>query len=344
VVIAGPALQRAMVDVASPDPLRSEAVRTLAVAILLFTIGLAWARIRHAQAAFALVTLCELLLVALRLVQWTPSQTYRDRSPILDEPAIADVLHADLPPPRLYRPAQEDYASGRMLPALDRATLLPNCGVEDGIAHLDAYYVFHTDSETDFWEVMRKRPVRLLEWASTRFALLPDAQLHGAHPGLTLRHAYPQLGISLVEADRAAPTVYLALRTRPVGSHHDAAIAMASGELVAGEDALVEGGEARVTTGTCRLVHFLPERVELACEASAPGYAVVADTWFPGWRADVNERDVPIRVANATMRAVEVPAGPSRVVMRYEVPRLKIGVALTLVGLVLALALALRRR
>jgi len=59
---------------------------------------------------------------------------------------------------------------------------------------------------------------------------------------------------------------------------------------------------------------------ELALQVSVekPGYLVIRDTWYPGWRAWVNNKELPILRCNNWMRAIAVPEGDSQVVLRYQ--------------------------
>lgn len=75
---------------------------------------------------------------------------------------------------------------------------------------------------------------------------------------------------------------------------------------------------------------YEPERVVLAVESTAPGYLVMADQYFPGWRATVNGRRAEIAPANFCFRAVAVPAGTFTVEMVYRPWTAPVGLALTL--------------
>lgn len=50
-------------------------------------------------------------------------------------------------------------------------------------------------------------------------------------------------------------------------------------------------------------------RVELRANMVAPGFVVLADTFYPGWQAAVDGKKTPIYRANSLVRAVYVPAG-----------------------------------
>ena len=76
-----------------------------------------------------------------------------------------------------------------------------------------------------------------------------------------------------------------------------------------------------------------PNVVELAIEAPEGGWLVLADTWYPGWVAELNGRATESYPANGVMRSVWVPAGQHTVVFRYRPITVPIGLALTVFGL-----------
>jgi uncharacterized membrane protein YfhO len=81
-----------------------------------------------------------------------------------------------------------------------------------------------------------------------------------------------------------------------------------------------------------------PERIELDAVASADGVLVVADAWDPGWTAELDGAKVPLLPADVLLRAVPFPAGRHRLVMRYAPLEVRVGAALSLLGLLAAAA------
>ena len=59
-------------------------------------------------------------------------------------------------------------------------------------------------------------------------------------------------------------------------------------------------------------------RIEIRVSASSPGYLVMADVWYPGWRAWKDGEEIPILHANYLFRAMAVPAGDYSVVIAYR--------------------------
>jgi hypothetical protein len=89
-----------------------------------------------------------------------------------------------------------------------------------------------------------------------------------------------------------------------------------------------------------------PNGVTIHADLDAPGYLVLADTWYPGWQATVNGEPSDILRANYAFRAVWLEAGAHTVSMVYRPISILVGGAVTLVSLALlavGLVLAYRR-
>lgn len=88
------------------------------------------------------------------------------------------------------------------------------------------------------------------------------------------------------------------------------------------------------------------QRVEIVGESAADSLLVVNDAYWPGWRGEIDGRPATILPADALVRAVSWPAGRHTLVMTYDPPEVKVGIAISLAGLLLLGAgfLLLRRR
>jgi hypothetical protein len=82
-------------------------------------------------------------------------------------------------------------------------------------------------------------------------------------------------------------------------------------------------GGARVTSHT-------PDRVEVRVAASRQALLVLADNYYPGWRAAVDGRETPVYQANHAFRGVVVPAGEHTVVFTFEPAELSKGLYVSL--------------
>lgn len=96
--------------------------------------------------------------------------------------------------------------------------------------------------------------------------------------------------------------------------------------------------------GTSRIVELDPDHVRLETDASEAGYAVLVDSYDPGWRAAVDGRSAPVLRANVAFRAVEVPAGRHTVDLTYRPRAFATGLAISVAALLGAGAAAARSR
>jgi len=81
------------------------------------------------------------------------------------------------------------------------------------------------------------------------------------------------------------------------------------------------------------------EHLRVRAAGDSPGYLVLSDSWYPGWRATVDGRDAPIVRANVMFRAVPVSAGEHLIELTYEPQSFRLGAGVSagslLVGIVL---------
>jgi hypothetical protein len=84
-------------------------------------------------------------------------------------------------------------------------------------------------------------------------------------------------------------------------------------------------------------------KLVIEAEASAPGILVVSETWYPGWSATLDGREVPLLRADHALRGVALPAGKHVVEMRFHSRPTQLGLLLSALGL-LGVGLLFRRR
>ncbi len=98
---------------------------------------------------------------------------------------------------------------------------------------------------------------------------------------------------------------------------------------------------------TIHALQDTPNAVTIRAASDVDGYLILADTWYPGWRAAIDGQPAPVLRANSTFRAVAFPAGEHTVEFRYEPDSFRAGawMSLACAAIVVAgLALASRRR
>ena len=85
------------------------------------------------------------------------------------------------------------------------------------------------------------------------------------------------------------------------------------------------------------IVSYRPNEVIVSVTVDAPAVLVLADSYFPGWRAYVDEQETPIYRADGAFRAVVVPEGAHTVRFKYLPDSFRYGLYVSFIGAVLGL-------
>ena len=92
---------------------------------------------------------------------------------------------------------------------------------------------------------------------------------------------------------------------------------------------------AATNAATARITwsEFSAQRISLGVEAAQPALVVVAQTYYPAWRAYVDHRPARLWRANYAFQAVEVPAGRHEVLLVYRDRCFYAGAAISVIAL-----------
>jgi hypothetical protein len=158
------------------------------------------------------------------------------------------------------------------------------------------------------------------EWVNARAAMLPNlfmldrlASLNNFDPLLPDSYSHLIAAVERGDVDLAAVGVAAIVKQNPEGLYGSVNI-----EPVA-------GGTARVywlneSTGlTARWLEDSPNRLVLDVSTSTVNTLIVADQYYPGWRARLDGDVIEITpYLDDALRAVEIPAGQHRLMMVYQ--------------------------
>lgn len=93
-------------------------------------------------------------------------------------------------------------------------------------------------------------------------------------------------------------------------------------------DASITPGKQQAT-----LVSYKPNSVIIDTKSDTKTLLFLSDTYYPGWKAFIDNDPQKIYVANYTFRAVAVPSGSHRVTFRYEPDSLRYGFYVTIASI-----------
>ena len=143
----------------------------------------------------------------------------------------------------------------------------------------------------------------------------------------------------MVSNPSALPPAFVAYGWRASPSRAASAFVMAAGTAREARDAPVIETAAKPPATSpgaatpARVVSRTDTEVRLDVEAKAAGHVVLLDTFYPGWHAEVDGREQPIRAADLAFRAVAVPPGRHTVRFFYRPTSVIAGGALSLAAL-----------
>lgn len=92
-------------------------------------------------------------------------------------------------------------------------------------------------------------------------------------------------------------------------------------------------GDSLHSKSNVTVENYSTNEVIVAVSSDAAGLLVLSDTYYPGWKAEVDGRQVEILKANLCQRAVEVPAGTHTVRFHFDAPTIRIGAGISVATL-----------
>jgi hypothetical protein len=78
------------------------------------------------------------------------------------------------------------------------------------------------------------------------------------------------------------------------------------------------GIKYQVSKGKARVVDYQDMEMTMEVKAEEPGLVVLADSYYPGWKAWVDDKETEILRANYAFRAIPVSEGEHQIKMEYE--------------------------
>jgi len=148
--------------------------------------------------------------------------------------------------------------------------------------------------------------------------------------------------VKIYEVLDALPRAYIVHQTRILDD--EAAIAaMADRSFSPSQTAILHQGlalqESPLALSQAVVTEYEPERITIQASAEAPGYLILSDAWYPGWKATVDGVPVDVERANVHFRGVYLEPGTHTVRFVYRPASYSIGLGISIVtsvGIVIA--------
>jgi hypothetical protein len=197
---------------------------------------------------------------------------------------------------------------------------------------------------------------RLLDLAAVRYVVIhagvlaeDDVQQMITATGF---RRLPELGSdpAVFENPRALPRAFVVYRASPAPPADPLLARLSEDGFDPLVESYVEGAALAVAPGApargapATVVRDEEEVVEVEATLSAAGLLVIADSFYPGWHATVDDVPVPIVAVNHLFRGVHVPAGAHRVRFEYRPRSFTLGAVVSLAAVAGLVTLLICRR
>jgi hypothetical protein len=264
------------------------------------------------------------------------------RSRILQEP--------DPDPNRLFY-----YPSGRNLhpsffaiqgqPSFKEASalfvqnLLPNEGIFHGFEYFQEIDALARRPYTEFLgfanQLDTASQIRLLGTFNVKYLVSFQPV---TTKGIILVDRFPQYYSWLYKIERTVSRVYVVNQSTVETNSVEILQRLASPGFDPTQEVVLDAESAmeprRPLVATAGIVRYENQAVTVQVSLNDSGILVLADSYYPGWKAYVDGKEEVIRRANLFFRAVPLPAGNHTVEFRYEPMSFKVGLVISVATVV----------
>jgi hypothetical protein len=322
----------------------------------------------------AAVAVCICALTAVDLTYHQPRQNpIVPAGEWLAPPATVDIVRTDTPQPRTFTPRHRDLHRAAFQQAHGWADTAPYFAIRDVLEPNLGGGLWGTPSGDCYAGVSARWYVDV--WGDHNRELALMTLLSGFNPATRAVEVNPHLAAILrgygvthvlsprpieglqIAAKRATADAYVyriagAARARFVATARpmndaDAAKRLLDPGFDPDREVLLQDAADFVAPAaradaneTAPLPVVSANGADMTIEADAPanGFLVIADTFYPGWTAEVDGAPVPIYRANLSVRAIPVTRGHHVARLHYDAPSWRTGLTISAVSIALLFA------
>jgi Bacterial membrane protein YfhO len=229
----------------------------------------------------------------------------------------------------LSRPSFEEAVS------LVFGNLLPNTGRFHGFEYFQEIDAFSRRPYLDFLSFTdsadRETRFRLLGSLNVKYVIsfreLPEH-------GISLVRYFSEYPSWLYKVEQTVPRVYVVNKSVVETNSRQILQRLGSPNFDPTQEVVLDTELAMKSrhplTATATIIHYENQSVTVQASLNDSGVLVLADAYYPGWKAYVNGKEQVIRRANLFFRAVVLPAGTHTVEFRYDPTSFKLGLAISI--------------
>jgi hypothetical protein len=251
--------------------------------------------------------------------------------------------------PSSYTIVRDRQPSFAEFNALLFSNLVPNAGIFWGFDYMQEMNALRRWPYLSFLELANRLPpenlYRLLGVLNVQY-VVSFKPLPGG-PVSLVRH-FPEYPSWLYKVDSAIPRAYVVPKTSWEEDPFKTIGKLSTNGFDPRREVLLQKAvrlepprdfEAKVA-----IVDYENHRVKIQTSLNSPGVLVLADSFYPGWRAFVDGRPTEILRANLFFRGVLLEPGDHRVEFRYQPRSFIVGMSISVMTVGILIAIYLRKR
>ncbi len=230
--------------------------------------------------------------------------------------------------------------------ALSFENLLPNAGILYGFEYFQEIDALTRQPYNDFLAFANLLPpekrVPFLRALNIRYVIaFQPLDL----PGMRLVKQFPKHFSWLYEIENPVPRVYVVSQAvyEPQVAKTLRLLSSVKFDprhaVLVDESITIEANKA--SAAETKIVHYANSDVVIESTLAGSGILVLTDSYYPGWRVFIDGREGKILRANHFFRGVQLAPGSHRVEFRYDPLSFRIGMAISLVSLLVLTAISL---
>ncbi|MFH1491147.1 MAG: YfhO family protein [Pseudomonadota bacterium] len=99
----------------------------------------------------------------------------------------------------------------------------------------------------------------------------------------------------------------------------------------------VRSMEGPYTKARVDIIDYAPDRILLDADSLSPGYLLLSEIFYPGWKAYIDDRPATIMRGNFLFRVIPLPEGRHKIRLHYDPLTIKLGIGVTVFTLLVIL-------
>ena len=241
----------------------------------------------------------------------------------------------------------------RVLPGADIASYPANKWTYFGIESLTGYHPTPLGSYSEYLDKLRVNN-NLPDLMNAKYLILSSALpanlLNNERSGFSKYELVYDQEVKVYKNKKALPRAFFVNKFKVIEDKNRLLSAIADNRtslrdvVFFDEDPAVDMSRKGEAKADVNILSYSSNRMALEVDNSSPGFLVLSELYYPGWKVFVDNEEVEVKRANYLLRSVFIDAGRHKVKMFFDPLSLKIGLVMTFAALFLVLPFTVYRK